>query len=318
MAAAAAFAMPRRRQSTTQPPTSTDTRGRRTSKRKRRSRVGKRLQLTLIRKYVQYARQFQRLPDRIATEQLLLQGHDEFYLGGGDLGEPRLSYAAFMKLVRNRRCEFSRLRAQHGARRCVCLRPTLPRLVSPLLAPDFGWIIAMRWRSVDSGGSSTANESGDALSTRPTLDEEQQEIRALIEELDRVRRRVAPARAPTDYNPLDGAMNETTISEAEQQQRHSGQGHAGDEGHLQMLSVEPDSLSLVGGAETDHSVMDGELSTAEGYGSASAIMSTGGWDVVVSRDKLVSMLRAAQETLRVQKKLLEDVRAIEHRLAGFR
>lgn len=95
------------------------------SKRKRRPRVGKRLQLMLIRKYVQYARQFQRLPDRIATEQLLLQGHDEFYLGGGDLGEPRLSYAAFMKLVRNRRCEFSRLQLRRAATRCVCLRLAL-------------------------------------------------------------------------------------------------------------------------------------------------------------------------------------------------
>lgn len=168
-----------------------------------------------------------------------------------------------------------------------------------------------------SGGSSTASEGGDALRDRNTLDEEQQEIRALIEELDRVRQRVAPARMPSSYDPLDGAMSETTMSEAELQPRHSIHGHAGDEEHLQMLSVEPDSLSLVGGAETDHSVMDGELSTGESFGPASAAILTGG-DVVVSRDKLDLMLRAAQETLRVQKKLLEDVRSIEHRLAGFR
>lgn len=87
------------------------------SKRKRRSRVGKQLQLLLIKKYVQYARQFQRLPDRIATEQLLQQGHDEFYYEGGDVGEPRLLYPAFMKLVRNRRCEFARIRALRGPRR---------------------------------------------------------------------------------------------------------------------------------------------------------------------------------------------------------
>lgn len=176
--------------------------------------------------------------------------------------------------------------------------------------------------SLEDGGASASNEGSDTPSTRATLDREQQEIRALIEELDRVRHRSAPPRVSSDYDPLDSA-----ITEDEQQHRHPNSSHGGHGEPLQalgggvgvqMLSVEADSLAMVGGGETDHSVMEGGLSTAEGYASTSAMMSTGGADVVVPRSKLDLMLRAAQETLRVQKKLLEDVRAIEQRLAGYR
>ncbi|GMF35471.1 unnamed protein product [Phytophthora fragariaefolia] len=75
---------------------------------RRRRKIGKGIQLLLLRKYVQCAKQFSRLPDRATTEQLLEQGYDEFYYQGGNLNEPRLSYAAFLKLVRNRRSEVAR------------------------------------------------------------------------------------------------------------------------------------------------------------------------------------------------------------------
>ena len=76
---------------------------------RRRRKIGKDIQLILLRKYVQCAKQFKRLPDRLTTEQLLEQGYDEFYYQGGNLNEPRLSYTAFLKLVRNRRSEVVRL-----------------------------------------------------------------------------------------------------------------------------------------------------------------------------------------------------------------
>jgi hypothetical protein len=43
---------------------------------RRRRKIGKGLQLMLLRKYVQCAKQFSRLPDRLTTEQLLEQGYD--------------------------------------------------------------------------------------------------------------------------------------------------------------------------------------------------------------------------------------------------
>jgi len=82
---------------------------------RRRRKIGKGLQLMLLRKYVQCAKQFSRLPDRLTTEQLLEQGYDEFYYQGGNLNEPRLSYGAFLKLVRNRRSEVARQRCGGAA-----------------------------------------------------------------------------------------------------------------------------------------------------------------------------------------------------------
>ncbi|KAF1780032.1 hypothetical protein GQ600_21001 [Phytophthora cactorum] len=64
----------------------------------RRRKIGKGIQLILLRKFVQCAKQFNKIPDRETTEQLLEQGYDEFYYQGGNLNEPRLSYTAFLKL----------------------------------------------------------------------------------------------------------------------------------------------------------------------------------------------------------------------------
>ncbi|KAL7994584.1 hypothetical protein Plhal703r1_c52g0157341 [Plasmopara halstedii] len=92
---------------------------------RRRHKIGKGIQLLLLKKYVQCAKEFHRIPDRETTEQLLEQGYDEFYYQGGNLNEPRLSYAAFLKLVRNRRSEFTThkrrgsSRSQSGAKRRV-------------------------------------------------------------------------------------------------------------------------------------------------------------------------------------------------------
>ncbi|KAL3669434.1 hypothetical protein V7S43_005828 [Phytophthora oleae] len=80
----------------------------------RRHCIGKGIQLILLRKYVQCAKQFNRIPDRLTTEQLLEQGYDEFYYQGGNLNEPRLNYAAFLKLVRNRRSEVTKQNRRAG------------------------------------------------------------------------------------------------------------------------------------------------------------------------------------------------------------
>lgn len=74
----------------------------------KRRKIGKALQLILLRKYVQCAKQLDHLPSRATTEQLLEEGYDEFYFHGGNLREPRLGYTAFLKLVRNRRGEVTR------------------------------------------------------------------------------------------------------------------------------------------------------------------------------------------------------------------
>lgn len=74
----------------------------------KRRKIGKTLQLLLLRKYVQCAKQCGRIPDRMTTEHLLDEGYDEFYFQGGSLNESRLGYTAFLKLVRNRRGEVMR------------------------------------------------------------------------------------------------------------------------------------------------------------------------------------------------------------------
>ncbi|GMF18628.1 unnamed protein product [Phytophthora lilii] len=204
---------------------------------RRRRKIGKALQLVLLRKYVQCAKQFSRLPDRATTEQLLQQGYDEFYYQGGNLNEPRLSYAAFLKLVRNRRSEVAR-------------------------------------------------QAKGAMATRGPArrgHKEQQEIRALIDELESVRH----GQRALDFE-ADGAV-----------------------------PILSDSSSIMGDAGTDGGVSAGDLSTAETYSSVMAAPDGGADDVVVSRTKLDLMLRVAQETLLAQKKILEEVRAMEQRVAGI-
>jgi hypothetical protein len=93
----------------------------------KRRKIGKALQLTLLRKYVQCAKQLDRLPSRAMTEQLLDEGYDEFYFQGGSLNEPRLGYTAFLKLVRNRRGEVMRQTRDlqtlsHAYVMCACMR----------------------------------------------------------------------------------------------------------------------------------------------------------------------------------------------------
>ncbi|KAF4315987.1 hypothetical protein JM18_008880 [Phytophthora kernoviae] len=195
---------------------------------RRRRKIGKGIQLILLRKYVQCAKQFNRLPDRLTTEQLLEQGYDEFYYQGGNLNEPRLSYAAFLKL-------------------------------------------------------------------------EQVEIRALIDELDHVRH--GQTRPTLEYD----ALGATT---------------AGSE-HLHAVAADAsvpilsDSSSIIGDAGTDGGVSAGDLSTAETYSSVMSGTAAGNDDIVVSRSKLDLMLRVAQENLIAQKKILEEVRAMEQRVAGI-
>ncbi|KAG6617153.1 Uncharacterized protein family UPF0489 [Phytophthora cinnamomi] len=243
-----------------QPPDSSpsaSTLGRRATGARRRRKIGKGLQLILLRKFVQCAKQFSRLPDRATTEQLLEQGYDEFYYQGGSLSEPRLGYAAFLKLVRNRRSEV--VRQTRGA------------------AP-----ISQR------GGTRRYQK-------------EQMEIRALIDELEHVRH--GQPRGALEYDALGtGAPGEPLHGVA-------------TDASVPILS---DSSSIMGDAGTDGGVSAGDLSTAETYSSVMAGAPGGGNDdVVVSRSKLDLMLRVAQETLLAQKKILEEVRAMEQRVAGI-
>ncbi|RLN54611.1 hypothetical protein BBJ29_009083, partial [Phytophthora kernoviae] len=223
---------------------------------RRRRKIGKGIQLILLRKYVQCAKKFNRLPDRLTTEQLLEQGYDEFYYQGGNLNEPRLSYAAFLKLVRNRRSEVAR-----------------------------------------------QTRDANTISQRGTrrYQKEQVEIRALIDELDHVRH--GQTRPTLEYD----ALGATT---------------AGSE-HLHAVAADAsvpilsDSSSIIGDAGTDGGVSAGDLSTAETYSSVMSGTAAGNDDIVVSRSKLDLMLRVAQETLIAQKKILEEVRAMEQRVAGI-
>ncbi|KAE8899150.1 hypothetical protein PF010_g7937 [Phytophthora fragariae] len=225
---------------------------------RRRRKVSKGLQLILLRKYVQCAKQFGRVPDRAATEQLLEQGYDEFYYQGGSLSEPRMSYAAFLKLVRNRRSEV--------------VRQTR-------------------------GGAPIAQRGG----TR-RYQKEQIEIQAFIDELESVRH--GQTRGTLEYDAL-------------------GAGTTGE--HMHAVTTDPsvptmlsDSSSIMGDAGTDGGVSAGDLSTAETYSSVMAgAPGDGNDDVVVSRSKLDLMLRVAQETLVAQKRILEEVRAMEQRVAGI-
>ncbi|OWZ21725.1 hypothetical protein PHMEG_0003693 [Phytophthora megakarya] len=77
----------------------------------KRKNFSKQLQLLCLQRYAQYARDFGRLPNKHETQQLLQQSYLHFLKEGGAPDEPRLTYAEFLKLIRNRRREIH-VRAQ--------------------------------------------------------------------------------------------------------------------------------------------------------------------------------------------------------------
>jgi hypothetical protein len=77
----------------------------------KRKNFSKQLQLLCLTRYAQYASDFGRLPDKHETQQLLQQSYLQFLKEGGLADEPRLTYAEFLKLIRNRRREIQ-VRAQ--------------------------------------------------------------------------------------------------------------------------------------------------------------------------------------------------------------
>ncbi|POM72315.1 Hypothetical protein PHPALM_10987 [Phytophthora palmivora] len=77
----------------------------------KRKNFSKQLQLLCLQRYAQYARDFGRLPNKHETQQLLQQSYLQFLKEGGAPDEPRLTYAEFLKLIRNRRREIH-VRAQ--------------------------------------------------------------------------------------------------------------------------------------------------------------------------------------------------------------
>lgn len=145
--------------------------------------------------------------------------------------------------------------------------------------------------------------------------EHQREIRALVGELDRLRQQWAPTRASQEYDMLE-CVDESHHHQDERHAQLSTTTHSQlqtmmDEAGVPMLSEDGGELGIAGDGETDNSVIDGDLSTSDGYASIGASEM-----VSVPRAQLDLMLRSAQENLQLQKKLLEDVRAIEQRLSG--
>jgi hypothetical protein len=211
------------------------------SLRSKRKKIGKALQLVLLRKYVACAKQLDRIPDRATTEHLLEEGYEEYFFQGGTLHEPRLGYPAFLKLIRNRRSEaFRQVRSCHG------------------LSPH------------------------SKLQAR-RIPKEQVEIRTLIEELERIRNQNTP-----------------------QQQQHSM--------HIQS-TLQYDQLANVLQGETSN--LAAAASTSSNTSTTAQLLldaSTSADTVILSREKLDMMMRFAQETLKTQKRILKEVRAIESRL----
>ncbi|TDH72468.1 hypothetical protein CCR75_001264 [Bremia lactucae] len=218
---------------------------------RRRHKIGKGIQLILLRKYVHCAKQFSKLPDKETTVQLLEQGYDEYYYQGGNLNERRLSYAAFLKLVRNRRSEAARQNQRGNSR---CQRRTTRRYLK-----------------------------------------EQIEIRALIHELEHIRYK-KPARKVHDHGHcsyLDCKRGQAVLTDAS-------------------VSIAFDSSS---GIRDDSTRREENESKTELCSSIKSASDSNADEVVVSRSKLNAMLQVAQETLAAQKKLLEQVRAMEQRVA---
>lgn len=122
---------------------------------------------------------------------------------------------------------------------------------------------------------------------------ERMEIRTLIDELERVRQ--STMRSPLGYEALDGG--DTTGSS-------SG-------GTISAFSSTEQSVA---GHHDDVSLSSSVAAGASAGGLIGAADLQGSEDVLISREKLDMMLRFAQETLQAQKKILDEVRAIEQRL----
>ncbi|GMF17014.1 unnamed protein product [Phytophthora fragariaefolia] len=71
----------------------------------KRKNFSKQLQLLCLQRYAQHAHDFGRLASKQETQQLLQQSYLQFLKDGGAPDEPRLTYAEFLKLIRNRRRE---------------------------------------------------------------------------------------------------------------------------------------------------------------------------------------------------------------------
>ncbi|KAI9923125.1 hypothetical protein PsorP6_001651 [Peronosclerospora sorghi] len=117
----------------------------------KRKNFSKQLQLLCLERYAYYARAFGHLPDKDATQHMLERSFREFLTAGGAAEEPQLTYAEFLKLIRNRRREMQARRGAHHV-------PTPRTNVVAALTP-----------------------------AKRKLHEEQAKIRALIEIIDQAR-----------------------------------------------------------------------------------------------------------------------------------
>lgn len=82
------------------------------ARRFKRKNFSKQLQLICLQRYAAFARQQGKLPDKSTCQLLLQESYLQFIKDGGAVDEPQLSYADFLKLIRNRRREMY-MRAQN-------------------------------------------------------------------------------------------------------------------------------------------------------------------------------------------------------------
>lgn len=134
---------------------------------------------------------------------------------------------------------------------------------------------------------------------------ERLEIRSLIHELERVRQ--SHLRGPLDLEALDASDDASTSASVAGSVAHSATAAA----LLSGVSAASSSHAHIPTGAAARSVAEIDSSSSS---SSLLLMTSSSDDVVIPRERLDAMLRVAQETLATQKKILDEVRAIERRL----
>jgi hypothetical protein len=287
------------------------------STREKRKKIGKVLQLALLRKYVACAKQLGHIPDRVLTEQILEEGYEEYFFQGGNMNEPRLGYSAFLKLVRNRRGEVVRqlksMQSHPGkGMRClpkeqVEIRTLIEELEQVRQVPSHSHTrnpnhttSVYHHHNIVSHTSTHLQVHQSNQQHLPTSISYEQFESMLQNEAAMTRAAgVLGASSSADDVVVDGITVSGLIPVVPES---STMEHAAPESRSTPLGL-PTAPNVASGA------VGSGLSSRVGVSTISS-----GEEVLISRDKLDQMLRFAQETLATQKKILEQVEAIERRL----
>ncbi|KAE9047230.1 hypothetical protein PR003_g1183 [Phytophthora rubi] len=160
-----------------------------TTQRFKRKNFSKQLQLLSLQRYAQYARDFVRLPDKNETQQLLQQSYLQFLKEGGAPDEPRLTYAEFLKLIRNRRREIN--------------------------------VRAQRPQKQSEDGQVTPRRMAVLTPAKRKLQEEHSKIRELIEVIDRAREQAGLIPDPQQNRRLRPQQAVVTQGHSQQQQHQT-------------------------------------------------------------------------------------------------